>query len=107
MPNSTDKCIMAIVGSIGTTNHHGTWGRKARLVGEWGMPKRIRGYTYTARASQWHKIPCYPSAHLPEVATKSTGHWVKDGAPVHIFRLRGVTTSILHISGGRLDAVNQ
>ncbi|GFW08631.1 hypothetical protein TNCV_2776521 [Trichonephila clavipes] len=33
LPNSTNKFIEVIVGSMETTNDHGTWGRKPRLVG--------------------------------------------------------------------------
>ncbi|GFV98697.1 hypothetical protein TNCV_1453831 [Trichonephila clavipes] len=39
--NSTDKSRGVIVGSMGTTNQHRTWGRKPRLAGEqWGDSNR-------------------------------------------------------------------
>ncbi|GFU54452.1 hypothetical protein TNCV_2980461 [Trichonephila clavipes] len=47
--NSTDKFKGVTVGSMGTANHHRTWGRKSRLVGI------IRKNGYEWYDAKWNK----------------------------------------------------
>ncbi|GFY19870.1 hypothetical protein TNCV_2145631 [Trichonephila clavipes] len=119
LQNSTDKFRSVIVGSIRMTNHKRTWNHKAHIVDKNrdnstrlknDEPEAGNGQ---ANAVEWHVnvAETYTYANFPPLPLRvpESAHenvlFMYYGAPGH-FSLSCITTSMLHILGGGLEALD-